>query len=80
MTERAKTGEAPAPAPPRRRDELLGIAACLAGLLLLGALVSFHADDPSLFSATADAAARPRNWAGRVGATFADGATIDAQL
>jgi S-DNA-T family DNA segregation ATPase FtsK/SpoIIIE len=61
-------------APHRRRDELLGILVVAAGLLLLAALFSYDPADPSLFSAVADPDARPGNWAGRVGASFADGA------
>ena len=57
----------------RRRDEFLGILLAAAGLLLVAALVSYHPNDPSLFSAVNDSGARPRNWAGRVGASFADG-------
>ena len=57
----------------RRRDEFLGILLVAAGLLLLAALVSYHPNDPSLFSAVNDQGLRPRNWAGRFGATFADG-------
>jgi S-DNA-T family DNA segregation ATPase FtsK/SpoIIIE len=45
-----------------------------AGLLLLVALLTYHTGDPSLFSSVADPSARPRNWAGRVGASFAEGA------
>src|SRR6476620_3657809 len=58
----------------KRRDEFLGILIVASGLLLLAALVSYHPSDPSLFSSVADPAVRPRNWAGRFGATFADGA------
>jgi DNA segregation ATPase FtsK/SpoIIIE, S-DNA-T family len=65
------------PAPPsalaRRRDEFLGILLAAAGLLLVAALLSYHPNDPSLFSAVNDSGIRPRNWAGRVGASFADG-------
>jgi len=43
------------------------------GLLLLAALASYHPNDPSLFSAVNDQGIRPRNWAGRLGASFADG-------
>jgi len=57
----------------RRRDEFLGIVFVAAGLLLLTALVSYHPNDPSLFSAVNDEGLRPRNWAGRLGAAFADG-------
>ena len=57
----------------RRRDEFLGIILVAAGLLLLAALVSYHPNDPSLFSAVNDQGLRPRNWAGRFGASFADG-------
>ncbi len=57
----------------RRRDEFLGILFVAAGLLLLTALVSYHPNDPSLFSAVNDEGLRPRNWAGRFGAAFADG-------
>jgi S-DNA-T family DNA segregation ATPase FtsK/SpoIIIE len=57
----------------RRRDEFLGILLVASGLLLLAALVSYHPNDPSLFSSVADPATRPENWAGRFGATFADG-------
>lgn len=66
------------PAPPpsalaRRRDEFLGIVLVAMGLLLLAALASYHPNDPSLFSAVNDQGARPSNWAGRLGASFADG-------
>jgi S-DNA-T family DNA segregation ATPase FtsK/SpoIIIE len=57
----------------RRRDEFLGILLVAAGLLLLAALVSYRPNDPSLFSAVNDQGLRPHNWAGRFGATFADG-------
>ncbi len=57
----------------RRRDEFLGIVLAAAGLLLVAALVSYHPNDPSLFSAVNDSGVRPQNWAGRVGASFADG-------
>ena len=57
----------------RRRDEFLGIVLAAAGLLLAAALVSYHPSDPSLFSAVNDSSVTPRNWAGRVGASFADG-------
>ena len=57
----------------RRRDEFLGIVLVALGLLLLAALVSYHPNDPSLFSAVNDQGVRPRNWAGRLGASFADG-------
>ncbi|HEV8268319.1 MAG TPA: DNA translocase FtsK 4TM domain-containing protein, partial [Thermoanaerobaculia bacterium] len=67
-------GVAPATALAKRRDEFLGILILASGLLLLAALVSYHPSDPSLFSSVADPAVRPRNWAGRFGATFADGA------
>ncbi|MCL4809255.1 MAG: DNA translocase FtsK 4TM domain-containing protein [Thermoanaerobaculia bacterium] len=60
--------------PHRRRDEFLGILVLAAGLLLLAALFSYDPVDPSLFSSVADPDARPGNWAGRVGASFADGA------
>ncbi len=67
----------PAPARPeglaKRRDEFLGILLVAAALVLLAALASYHPADPSLFSAVADADARPRNWAGRIGASYADG-------
>ena len=68
--------ETPRPPEParRHRDEFLGILLVAAALLLLAALVSYDAADPSLFSAVADPDARPGNWAGRVGASFADGA------
>ena len=55
----------PAPELVRRRDEFLGILVVASGLLLLAALLSYRPDDPSLFSAVADPAAKPRNWAGR---------------
>ncbi|MFI5198558.1 MAG: DNA translocase FtsK 4TM domain-containing protein, partial [Thermoanaerobaculia bacterium] len=66
----------PTPAPSalaRRRNEFLGIILVAAGLLLLAALASYHPNDPSLFSAVNDQGLRPRNWAGRFGASFADG-------
>jgi DNA segregation ATPase FtsK/SpoIIIE, S-DNA-T family len=75
----AAAATAPAkPAPPptalaRRRDEFLGIVLVAMGLLLLAALVSYHPNDPSLFSAVNDQGVRPRNWTGRLGASFADG-------
>ena len=66
------------PRPPevvhRRRDEFLGILLVAVGLLLVAALSSYDPADPSLFSSVADPDARPGNWAGRVGASFADGA------
>jgi len=71
---------AAAPAPPektvleRRRDEFLGILILAAGVLLLAALVSYHPQDPSLFSSVHDPSVHPRNWAGRFGASFSDGA------
>ncbi len=70
MTENPRKPEAPR----RRRDEFLGILLVAAGLLLVAALFSYDPADPSLFSAVADPDARPGNWAGRVGASFADGA------
>lgn len=70
MTESPRNPEAPH----RRRDEFLGILLVAAGLLLVAALFSYDPADPSLFSAVADPDARPGNWAGRVGASFADGA------
>ena len=68
--------ESPRPpeTPHRRRDEFLGILLVAAGLLLVASLFSYDATDPSLFSSVADPDARPGNWAGRVGASFADGA------
>ncbi|MEO8585435.1 MAG: DNA translocase FtsK 4TM domain-containing protein [Acidobacteriota bacterium] len=74
----AAAGQASKPnAPPsalaRRRDEFLGIVLVALGLLLLAALASYHPNDPSLFSAVNDQGVRPRNWAGRLGASFADG-------
>ena len=59
-------------APHRRRDEFLGILVVAAGLLLVASLLSYDPADPSLFSSVADPDARPGNWAGRVGASFAD--------
>ena len=73
MSERAAPLPA-VPATPRGRDELLGILLLAAGLLLLVALVSYHPGDPSLFSSVADPELRPRNWAGRLGASFSEGA------
>ncbi len=58
----------------RRRDEFLGILILAAGVLLLAALVSYHPQDPSLFSSVHDPTVHPRNWAGRFGASFSDGA------
>ena len=58
----------------RRRDEFLGILILAAGVLLLAALVSYHPQDPSLFSSVHDPSVHPRNWAGRFGASFSDGA------
>ena len=58
----------------KRRGEFLGILVLAAGALLLAALFSYHPQDPSLFSAVHDPTVRPRNWAGRLGASFADGA------
>jgi S-DNA-T family DNA segregation ATPase FtsK/SpoIIIE len=60
--------------PHRRRDEFLGILILAAGLLLLASLFSYDPNDPSIFSSVADPDARPGNWAGRVGASFADAA------
>ncbi|MEO6323992.1 MAG: DNA translocase FtsK 4TM domain-containing protein, partial [Thermoanaerobaculia bacterium] len=57
----------------RRRNEFLGILILAAGLLFLCALVSYQPSDPSLFSSVADPAVRPKNWAGRLGASYADG-------
>jgi S-DNA-T family DNA segregation ATPase FtsK/SpoIIIE len=69
---------APAPAPhvselAKRRDEFFGILVVAVGVLLTAALVSYHPSDPSLFSSVADKAVRPQNWAGRLGASYADG-------
>jgi S-DNA-T family DNA segregation ATPase FtsK/SpoIIIE len=58
----------------KRRDEFLGILIFAAGALLLVALVSYHPQDPSLFSSVQDPTVHPSNWAGRLGATFSDGA------
>jgi S-DNA-T family DNA segregation ATPase FtsK/SpoIIIE len=58
----------------KRRDEFLGILVFAAGAILLAALVSYHPQDPSLFSSVHDPTLRPKNWAGRFGASFADGA------
>ncbi len=58
----------------RRRDEFLGILIVAAGVLLLAALVSYNPQDPSLFSSVHDPTVHPRNWAGRFGASFSDGA------
>ena len=49
----AETSRPPEPAR-RHRDEFLGILLVAAALLLLAALVSYDAADPSLFSAVAD--------------------------
>ena len=57
----------------RRRDEFLGILILAAGVLLLCALVSYQPSDPSLFSSVADSNVRPKNWVGRLGASYADG-------
>jgi len=57
----------------RRRDEFLGILIIAAGVLLLAALVSYNPQDPSLFSSVHDPSVHPRNWAGRLGASFSDG-------
>ena len=57
----------------RRRDEFLGILILAAGVLLLAALVSYNPQDPSLFSSVHDPSVHPRNWAGRLGASFSDG-------
>ncbi len=70
---------APSPSEPqssleRRRDEFLGILLVAAAALLLAALVSYHPQDPSLFSSVHDPSVHPRNWAGRFGASFSDGA------
>jgi S-DNA-T family DNA segregation ATPase FtsK/SpoIIIE len=64
--------EAPPSDLARRRDEFLGILICAAGLLLTAALVSYHPGDPSLFSSVADPTVRPANWAGRIGASYAE--------
>ncbi|MBK9090342.1 MAG: DNA translocase FtsK 4TM domain-containing protein [Holophagales bacterium] len=70
MAESSRTPEVPH----RRRDEFLGILVLAAGLLLLASLFSYDPNDPSIFSSVADPDARPGNWAGRVGASFADAA------
>ncbi len=58
----------------RRRNEFLGILVLAAGAILLAALISYHPQDASLFSSVHDPTLRPKNWAGRFGASFADGA------
>ena len=73
MSERVPALSPTAP-PARGRDEFLGIVIVAAGLLLLVALLTYHPGDPSLFSSVADHSAKPRNWAGRVGASFSEGA------
>ena len=74
MATAAATVQKPAPsALARRRDEFLGIVLFAVGLLLLAALASYRPSDPSLFSAVNDQGVRPHNWAGRIGASFADG-------
>jgi S-DNA-T family DNA segregation ATPase FtsK/SpoIIIE len=73
MSERVPAPSPTAP-PARGRDEFLGIVIVAAGLLLLVALLTYHPGDPSLFSSVADHSAKPRNWAGRVGASFSEGA------
>ena len=70
MAEGPRTPEVPH----RRRDEFLGILVLAAGLLLVASLSSYDPNDPSIFSSVADPDARPGNWAGRVGASFADAA------
>ncbi len=70
MAESSRTPEAPH----RRRDEFLGILVLAVGLLLIASLSSYDPNDPSVFSSVADPDARPGNWAGRVGASFADAA------
>ncbi|HEX7580151.1 MAG TPA: DNA translocase FtsK 4TM domain-containing protein [Thermoanaerobaculia bacterium] len=74
MSERVPSPPHPSAPPARGRDELLGILIVAAGLLLLVALLTYHPGDPSLFSSVADHSARPRNWAGHVGASFSEGA------
>ncbi len=70
MTETPRKPEVPH----RRRDEFLGILILAVGLLLVASLLSYDPADPSLFSSVADPDAGPDNWAGRVGASFADAA------
>ena len=64
---------APPRTPRRRRDEFFGILIAAIGLLLLAALLTYHPNDPSLFNSVSDPEALPRNWAGRVGASYAAG-------
>ncbi len=58
----------------RRLNEVLGMTVVVAAVLLLLALVSYHAEDPSLNTVGADGAAamHVRNWTGRLGATLSD--------
>jgi DNA segregation ATPase FtsK/SpoIIIE, S-DNA-T family len=73
MANPAAAAQSPSPAA-KKRDEFVGIFIIAAGLLLLAALVSYRAADPSLFSSVNDPTIRPHNWAGRLGASFSDGA------
>ncbi len=57
----------------RRLNELVGLMLLVAATLLLLALVSYRATDPSLNTVTGSVAGHPaRNWIGIVGATVSD--------
>src|SRR5580692_5817366 len=57
----------------RRLNELIGFLLCVSALLLLLALASYSALDPSLNSASVLTGSRvARNWVGVVGALFSD--------
>ena len=58
----------------RRLNEVLGMTLVVAAVLLLLALVSYHATDPSWNTVVPDStgAVHVQNWAGRVGAVVSD--------
>ncbi len=60
----------------RRLNEVLGMTVVVAAILLLLALVSYHASDPSLNTVGPDGtlagAGRVQNWTGRLGASLSD--------
>ncbi len=61
-----------APTRSRRLNEVLGMIVVVVAVMLLLALVSYQANDPSLNTITTDGAAHVRNWTGRVGASVSD--------